>query len=411
MRRVDTMEEAVYAGGGSEMEHRFFQETLRQLKADGLFRSLRDVEPDSLGRSGRVTIDGRSVILLASNNYLGLANHPRINAAAISAIQRYGYGSGASRLISGNSPLHRSLEERIARFKRTEAALVFSTGYMANTGILSCMNPPDGLVIADRLCHASLIDGCRLSGSRFKVYEHKNTAQLERLLTKRPEGQPALVVTDGVFSMDGDIAPLDELVGIGRRHRAAVFVDDAHATGVIGSEGRGSIEHFGMDPQDAVQMGTLGKALGCFGAYVAGSRVLIDYLTNRARTFVYTTALPPAAAAAALAAFEVLEEEPEHRERLWAHRNFYAEGLKSLGFNTMNSETPIIPILIGDTVSALRFSERLLEAGIFAPAIRPPTVPKGTARLRTTVMSTHTRSDLEYVLETLGKIAHSLEIL
>jgi 8-amino-7-oxononanoate synthase len=289
--------------------------------------------------------------------------------------------------------------------------LVFSTGYMANTGILSCLNPPEGLLIADRLCHASLIDGCRISGSRFKVYEHKNTAQLERLLAKRPEGQPALVVTDGIFSMDGDIAPVDELVRIGKRYGADVFVDDAHATGVIGSDGRGSIAHFGIDPQDAIQMGTLGKALGCFGAYVAGSQILIDYLTNRAKTFIYTTALPPAAAAAALAAFEVLEQEQEHRERLWANRNFYAEGLKSLGFNTMDSETPIIPILIGDTGSALRFSGRLLEAGIFAPAIRPPTVPKGTARLRTTVMATHTRDDLEYVLETLGKIAHSLEIL
>jgi len=358
-----------------------------------------------------VTIEGRSVILLASNNYLGLADHPRITAAAISAIQRYGFGSGASRLISGNSALHRSLEDRIARFKRTEAALVFSTGYMANTGILSCLIPPEGLLIADRLSHASLIDGCRLNGSRFKVYEHKNTVQLNRLLAKKPEGQPAVVVTDGVFSMDGDIAPIDELVRIGKRYGATVFVDDAHATGVIGVEGRGSLEHFGIDPQDAIQMGTLGKALGCFGAYVAGSRVLIEYLTNKAKSFVYTTALPPTAAAAALAAFEILEEEPEHRERLWVNRNFYAEGLKSLGFDTMDSETPIIPILIGDTGSALRFSERLLEAGIFAPAIRPPTVPKGSARLRTTVMATHTRADLEYVLETLGKIGHSLEIL
>jgi 8-amino-7-oxononanoate synthase len=389
----------------------FYQDAVQQLKADGLFRSLRRVDPDPDGRSGRVMIDGRSAILLASNNYLGLADHPRVKEAALAAIQRYGVGSGASRLISGNTSPHEALEERIARFKRTEAALVFSTGYMANIGILSGLVPPEGLLIADRLCHASLIDGCRLSGCRFRVYEHANVGQLDRLLAQKPAGQPAVVVTDGVFSMDGDIAPLPALVEMAQRYNAAVFVDDAHATGVIGKKGRGTVDHFGLEPQSVIQMGTLGKALGCFGAYAAGSRVFIDYLINKAKTFIYTTALPSAVAAAASAAIDVLEQEPDHLERLWRNRNYFAAGLKSLGFDTLNSDTPIIPIMIGDSRSALHFSERLLEAGIFAPAIRPPTIPKGTSRIRTTVMATHSRDDLDYVLEALGKIARSLGIL
>jgi 8-amino-7-oxononanoate synthase len=393
------------------MDFPFYQDTIQQLKADGLFRSLRRVDPDPLGRSGRVTIDGRSVVLLASNNYLGLADHPRVKEAAVAAIQRYGVGSGASRLISGNTSSHEALEARIAQFKRTEAALVFSTGYMANIGILSGLVASEGLLIADRLSHSSLIDGCRLSGCRFRVYEHANLGQLDRLLANKPASQPTVIVTDGVFSMDGDIAPLPALVEMAQRYNAAVFVDDAHATGVIGKEGRGTVDHFGLEPQSVIQMGTLGKALGCFGAYAAGSRIFIDYLINKAKTFIYTTALPSAVTAAALAAIDVLEQEPEHRERLWRNRNQYAAGLKSLGFDTLNSGTPIIPIMIGDSRTALLFSERLLEAGIFAPAIRPPTVPKGTSRIRTTVMATHSRDDLDYVLETLGKIGRSLGIL
>ncbi|MBI3995730.1 MAG: 8-amino-7-oxononanoate synthase [Nitrospirae bacterium] len=393
------------------MDFPFHHDVIDQLKADGLFRSLRRVEPDPLGRSGRLIIDGRPAILLASNDYLGLAGHPRVKEAAVAAIQRYGFGGGAARLISGNALPHAALEERIARFKRAEAALVFSTGYMANLGLLSCIIPSDGLLITDRLCHASLMDGCRASGRRFRVFDHADPNHLDRLLAKRPANQPALVVTDGVFSMDGDIAPLPALVEIARRRGAAVFVDDAHATGVIGKEGRGTVEHFGLEPGSVIQMGTLGKALGCFGAYVAGSRVLIDYLINKAKTFIYTTALPPAVTAAALAAFDVIEKEPEILERLRHNRNHYAEGIKSLGFDTLQSETPIIPIMIGDSRSALAFSERLLEAGIFAPAIRPPTVPKGTARIRTTIMATHSRDDLDYVIETLGKVGRSMGIV
>jgi 7-keto-8-aminopelargonate synthetase-like enzyme len=233
---------------------------------------------------------------------------------------------------------------------------------------------------------------------------------LDRLLAKRPANQPAVIVTDGVFSMDGDIAPLPALLELAQRHGAVIFVDDAHATGVIGKGGRGTVEHFGLEPQSVIQMGTLGKALGCFGAYVAGSRTFIDFLMNKAKTFIYTTALPPAIAAAASAAFDVLEDEPEIRENLWRNRTYFADGLKSIGFDILNSETPIIPILIGDSRTAVLFADQLLENGIFAPAIRPPTVPKGTSRIRTTVMATHSRDDLDEALETLGKTARSMGI-
>lgn len=350
------------------------------------------------------------MILLASNNYLGLADHPRIKEAAIGAIRQYGFGSGASRLISGDGPAHEALEKRIAQFKQTEAALLFNTGYMANIGILPCLIPSKGLVLADRLCHASLIDGCRATGGRFRVYDHRDLDQLERLLRKKPKEQPSIIVTDGVFSMDGDIAPLPKLVELADRYNGLVYVDDAHATGVIGKKGRGSVDHFGLEPGRVIQMGTLGKALGGFGAFVAGSRPLIDFLINKSKTFIFTTALPPAVAAGALAAFDLLEEEPHRLERLWENRNYYAAGLKSLGFDTLNSETPIIPILIGDDRLAMNVSQRLLEAGVFAPAIRPPTVPKGTSRIRTTITASHMREDIDHALECFGQIARFLGI-
>ena len=409
--KVDTPIPPYYAVLGKSMDLTACEKIIRQLKEQSLFRSLRRVDPEPSALPGRAFIDGRSVILMASNNYLGLAEHPRIKEAAIRAIGRYGMGSGASRLISGNTALHEVLETRIAEFKKTEAALVFSTGYMANLGLLSSLLPSKGLLIADRLCHASLIDGCRLSGCRLQIYGHRNLEQLEKLLKRRPPGRPTLIVTDGVFSMDGDIAPLPELVKLSERYGATVFLDDAHATGVIGHGGRGTPDHFGMASDHVIQMGTLGKALGGFGAYIAGSRDLIHYLVNKAKPFIYTTAPPPSVMAAAIAALEVMESEPERLDQLWKNRAYYAQGLKALGLNTLGSETPIIPIFIGDSQKALRFSERLLEAGIYAPAIRPPTVPKGTSRLRTTVMATHTHKDLNYVLETIDRTARSLEIL
>ena len=387
-----------------------YGEELNRLKEADLYRFLRRVESE---QGPHVMINGKPYILLAGNNYLGLADHPKVREAAIEAIHRYGVGSGASRLISGNMALHEELETRLAHFKGTEAALIFSTGYMANLALLSCLIPEDGLILLDRLCHASLIDGARLSGRPYRVYGHKDLNKLERLLQRKPQGQSALIVTDGVFSMDGDIAPLPQLISLARQYGAQVLVDDAHATGVLGIHGRGTLEHFGVSPSEdsVIQMGTLGKAIGTFGAYVAGSHDLIEYLINKARTFIYTTALPPAVCAATAAALDLIEKEPELRVRLWKNRTHFYEGLHSLGFDTLQSETPILPILISDSHKALKLAEALFDEGIFAPAIRPPTVPKGTSRIRMTVMATHAKADLDRALEVLGKTGKALGLI
>jgi glycine C-acetyltransferase/8-amino-7-oxononanoate synthase len=379
-----------------------YREELERIKKAGLYRFLRRVES---AQGPYVTINGKPYLLMAGNNYLGLANHPKVREAAIEAIHRYGVGAGASRLISGNMALHEELEERLARFKGTEAALIFSTGYMANLSLLSSLLPEDGLILLDRLCHASLIDGARLSGHAYRVYGHRDLTKLTRLLENKPQGQPALIVTDGVFSMDGDITPLPRLIALAREYGARVLIDDAHATGVLGTYGRGTLEHFGISPTDenVIQMGTLGKAIGTFGAYVVGSRDLREYLINKARAFIYTTALPPAVCAAGIAALELIEKEPELRTRLWQNRNHLHQGLRSLHFDTLGSETPILPIIISDSDIALRWAELLFEEGILAPAIRPPTVPKGTSRIRMTVMADHTKEDLNRVLEILER--------
>lgn len=386
-----------------------YREELERLKEAGLLRFMRRVESE---QGPRVIINGRSHILLAGNNYLGLADHPKVRQAAIEAIRRYGVGSGASRLISGNMTLHEELERCLAHFKRTEAALVFSTGYMANLSLLSCLIPEDGLLLLDRLCHASLIDGARLSGRPYRIYGHRDLNKLARLLKRKPPQKPALIVTDGVFSMDGDIAPLPQLLSLAREHGARILVDEAHATGVLGKHGRGTLEHFGLDEpgEELIQMGTLGKAIGTFGAYIVGSRDLINYLINKARTFIYTTALPPAICAAAMAALDLIEKEPERRVRLWENRHHLHEGLRTLGFDTLDSETPILPVLSSNSYKAVRLSEMLFDQGILAPAIRPPTVPKGTSRIRMTVMATHTPTDLKQVLETLAEAKRALTL-
>lgn len=390
---------------------RSYQKTVEHLKEEGLYRFLRPVETGDASSPGRVRIGNRSVLLLASNNYLGLADHPLIREAAINAIRRYGFGSGASRLISGNNPLHAKLEDRIAQLKGTESALVYNTGYMANLGLISALVPDRGFLLADRLCHASLIEGCRLSRARFRIFAHGNLDQLENRLKNKPKNVRTVVITEGVFSMDGDVAPLPRLLELALRYQATLLVDDAHGTGVMGKNGRGTLDHFGLPPQSAVQMGTLGKALGSFGAYVTGPRALIEYLINVSKPFIYTTALPPAVSAAAVAALDVLRAEPDRIERLWQNRNYFADGLRKMGFSTMGSETPIIPLLIGDSRQALLFSERLLKSGIYAPAIRPPTVPRETSRIRFSLMATHARSDLEFALETIEKTARGMGIL
>ncbi len=374
---------------------------LARLKADGLYRKLHPVE----GRQGPViSYRGRAVINLASNNYLGLAEHPLVTEAVIRAVREYGFGAGAARLISGNHTIFRELEERLAAFKGTESALLFGSGYQANLGVLAALGK-EGVIVGDRLNHASLIDGARLAAASLKVFPHKDTAAVEKLLAHH--GAPALVATDGVFSMDGDVAPLAELSRICAAHGACLMVDDAHATGVLG-EGRGSVHQAGLASRDVpVQMGTLGKALGGYGAFVAGSADLIKYLINHARSFIYTTALPPAVAAGAIAALEIVQSDEgrELRARLEQNRAYLLTGLKALGCHVPDDDgppTPIIPLMVGDAGPATDLSHALLEAGVLAPAVRPPTVPKGTSRLRLTVMATHTTEHLERVVTAVG---------
>ncbi len=385
-----------------------FEDRLRELEEQHLLRRLRLVESEP----GPVaTVEGRRVIVMASNNYLGLATHPLLKRAAIEATTRYGVGSGASRLVSGTLPPHQDLEAALARFKATEAALVFGSGYLANVGLIPSLIGSGGLILADRLCHASLIDGCRLSGADLRVFRHRDLAQLDSLLARRSPRRDTLIVTDGVFSMDGDLAPLPELVALAERYAARLVVDDAHGTGVMGLHGRGTLEHFGVESRIPFHMGTLGKALGTSGAYVAGPQSLIRYLVNTARSFIYTTAPPPGTAAASVAALELLQAEPERRARLWDNRNHFQTGLKALGFRLAESQSPIIPVLIGEPRQALTLAERLLELGVYAPAIRPPTVPKETSRIRTTVTSEHTREQLDAVLAAFRNAGQELGLI
>lgn len=390
-----------------------FEKEIEKMKKEGLFRSLKRVES---AQGPEVLLNGKKILLLSSNNYLGLADHPAVKEAMIRAIQQYGVGSGASRLISGNMTLHEALEQKLAEFKGTEAALVFNSGYTANIGLIPCLARRDDLILADRLNHASLMDGCRLSKAAFLVYHHKEMGHLEMLLKKSRSDHRSqhrmFIVTDGVFSMDGDLAPLPDMIELAGRYSATVILDDAHGTGVLGKQGRGTVEHFGLERRsNLIQMGTLSKAVGVFGAYVAGRSELITYLINKARSFLYTTALPPAIAAAAIAALEIIQKEPELRAALWENQNYFVKGLKALGYDLVATETPIIPVLIGETGLAVQMANRLLDAGIYAPAIRPPTVPKGTGRIRFTVMATHTKSQLDFALDVLGSTGRRLGII
>jgi 8-amino-7-oxononanoate synthase len=378
-----------------------FKGELAHIEHQNLLRRLR-VVADQDGSSA--TLDGRRVILLCSNDYLGLARHPSLEQAACAAMQQYGFGSGASRLVSGNSPLHQELEERIALFKGTEAALLFNTGYAANTGIIPAVAGAGDVILSDSLNHASIIDGCRMSRATVQVYRHRDRDHVEDLLKKNASARRTLIVTDGVFSMDGDIAPLPDLARLAEQYGALLMVDDAHATGVLGKDGKGTVEHFNLEGRVHIQMGTLGKALGSFGAYVAGSRALIDYLVNSVRSFIFSTALPPAVCAASMAAIDLVKQEPERRDALWNVRNRLAAGLRSIGIDTNGSETPIIPIMIGDARGSASVSALLLEAGIFAPAIRPPTVPKGTSRIRTTVTALHTAAAIDAVVSAFTRL-------
>ncbi len=378
-----------------------FEQELSQLEQQRLFRRLMAVDEYD---GPRVTIKGRKMLLLCSNDYLGLAGHPALRRAAVQSMERYGFGAGASRLVSGTSSVHESLENRLALFKGAEAALVFNSGYTANTGIIPAIAGIGDVILSDSLNHASIIDGCRLSKAEVRVYRHKDTEHVETLLKRDLTARRRIIITDGVFSMDGDIAPLNDLVSLSEKYEAILMVDDAHGSGVLGRTGRGTVQHFGFSGRVPIQMGTLGKAFGSFGAFVAGSKDLIDFLINCSRSLIYSTSLPPSVCAASLAALDIVEHEFERRDRLWKNRSRFVNGLKSIGISIGDSETPIIPIVIGDPGRALKAAERLFEYGIYAPAIRPPTVPGNAARIRTTVTAAHTDDDIDFALDMFKRL-------
>lgn len=379
-----------------------FSEELESLRNKNLLRKLTCVEPSG---STNIKIKGQVYINYSSNDYLGLSNHPEIVKAAAAALRKYGFGSGSSRLLSGTCPPHFQLEERIAKFKKTEAALVFNTGYAANTGSIPVISGEDTVIFTDELNHASIVDGTRLSKAHVTVYRHRDVNHLESLLKKALNGKSIrrrLVITDTVFSMDGDIAPLKYLASLCDRYDALLMIDDAHGTGVLGKTGRGGLEHFGIKADNIIQMGTLSKAAGCYGAFIAGNKDLIELLINRARSFIYSTSLPPAVAVAGIKAIDIIDKRSTGlRQQLWKKRNRLYEGLKSLGYDTLGSETPIIPILAGDARNALRLGQYLYENKIFAPAIRPPTVPENRCRIRFSVTAGHTDENIDRVLESL----------
>ena len=363
---------------------------LSELKARGLHRRTRLVS----GPQGpRVVVDGRPALLLCSNNYLGLADHPRVREAAADAAMKWGVGTGASRLVSGTMTVHKRLEDRLANFKGTDSALLFGSGYLANTGVIAALAEKGGLICSDELNHASLIDGCRLSGAETFVYDHCDPDHLAWGLHKA-KGRPALVVTDSVFSMDGDVAPLAQIVDVAQRYRAGVVVDEAHATGVLGPGGRGVVAQEGLQDEVTAVIGTLGKALGSYGAYAACDARTAEWILNRARTLLFSTAPPPPAVAGALAALDVLESEPRRIERLHTNSSTMRIALRREGFDIENLPTPIIPLVIGEASDAMALCEAALEDGVFAQAIRPPTVAEGSSRLRLTVMATHQAEEL-----------------
>jgi len=387
----------------------FLTDELNKLREQKLYQRLRILEGEQLPVS---RFDGREVINLSSNNYLGLTTHPKLRRRAIEAIERYGVGSGAVRTIAGTMTVHMALEEKIAKFKNVEAAVVFQSGFTANAGTVQAILGKEDVIVSDELNHASIIDGCRLSRAEIKVFPHKDLDACEKVLQEiaaRPGRK--LLITDGVFSMEGDIAPLPALVELAERYGAIMMIDDAHSSGVLGRNGRGTVDHFDLHGRVDIQVGTLSKAVGALGGYVCSTRDTIDFLYHRARPFLFSTSHPPSVAASCLAAFEVLEEEPQLIQRLWDNTNFFKEGLKRLGFDTGMSETPITPVIVGDTALAHQFSRDLFEAGVFAQSIGFPTVPKGKARVRTIVTATHTRDELSRALHILETGAKKLRII
>lgn len=385
-----------------------FEKELAELDSRHLTRRL---TPLHSGVGPVVEMAGRQILLFASNDYLGLAMHPEVIQASVEATQQFGAGAGAARLVSGSLPPHQELESALAQFKGTEAALTYSSGYLANIGTIPALIGQGGLILADRLCHASLFDGCRLSAADFRIYRHNDIDHLQSLLAKKNRTRRALIVTDGLFSMDGDLAPLPELSRLARDYEADLYIDDAHGTGVMGTHGQGTVEHFGLEASIPFQMGTLGKAFGSSGAYIAGPSTLIQYLMSTSRAFIFTTAPPPSSAAAATAAIRIVQQEPERRVRLWANRERLFSGLTQLGFSLSPSISPIMPILVGNAETTLTFAAQLFREGIYAPAIRPPTVPDATSRIRITVTSEHTPSQIDQALAAFERAGKAVRLI
>ncbi len=392
----------------------YLSDQLNELKDKGTYFRLRVLEDE---QAPECTFDGKHVINLASNNYLGLTTHPKLREAALEATRQYGVGSGAVRTIAGTMKIHMELEEKIARFKNVEASVVFQSGFTANSGTVSAVLGKEDFIVSDELNHASIIDGARLSRAKILVFRHKDVAHAEEQL-KSVAKDPGrkLLITDGVFSMDGDIAPLPALCDLAEKYGAIMMVDDAHASGVLGKNGRGTIDHFGVHGRVDIQVGTLSKAIGALGGYVCGTRDLIEFLYHRGRPFLFSTSHPPSVAATCIAAFQVLEQEPERIEKLWENTRYFKNELGKLGFdiggrNTPKSETPITPIITGEGRVAMEFSRELFKEGVMATGIAFPTVPEGKARIRTIMSATHTRDELDKALQVLGRVGKRLGII
>ncbi len=393
---------------GQKNRLQFLKDELEGLKKENLFTTLPVL---STPQGARVVINGKKVLTLSTNNYLGFANHPRLAAAAKKAMDRWGFGCGAVRQIAGTMEIHNEAEEMLARYKHTEASLIFVAGIAANRGTIQVLMGEGDVIISDELNHGSIIDGVRLTKSEKKIYPHLDMAGLEKALKESQSARRRLVVTDGVFSMDGDIAPLDQIAELAEKYDAITMVDDAHGDGVLGKDGRGIVDHFNLHGRIDIDMGTLSKAFGCLGGYIAGRQELRDYLINRARSFIFTTAHPPCVTAAIMEALRIVQDEPQHLKQLWDNTKFFKEGLRDLGFNIGHSQTPITPVIVGESAKAQQLSKALFEHGVFVKPILYPLVSKDSARVRNIVTAEHTKDDLDFALKTYEKVGKDLKLI
>jgi len=386
----------------------FLGDELSALKSQGLYRRLRVLDSE---QAARTRVDGREVVNLSSNNYLGLTTHPKLRERALAALVQFGVGTGSVRTIAGTMAIHMELERRLAEFKKTEATVVFQSGFAANAGTVAAILTKDDVVVSDELNHASIIDGSRLSRASIKVFPHRDVNAARDIVRGLPKTARKLLITDGVFSMDGDLGAIPDLCGVAEEYGCIMMVDDAHASGVFGRNGRGTIDHFGLHGRVDVQVGTLSKAIGALGGYVAGNRNLIDFLHHRGRPFLFSTSHPPSVTATCLAALDVLIEEPQLIDRLWDNTKFFKDGLQKLGFNTGVSESPITPVIAGEATKAMKLSDRLFEEGVFAQGIGFPTVARDKARVRTIVTATHTNADLQFALDAFAKVGREIGLI